>query len=129
MLLHSCITVHSMESAINVFESVLKLKHAYSFDVEPKTMRQLFHQDYPVHVRVYDAGNSLIEVFISPNLPKPGLVQHLCFDCDDRTAVVERAEAHGMTVRRFARKSGDVIFIQDTDGNLIELKEVSNRNQ
>lgn len=129
MLLHSCITVHSIESAVNLFESVLKLKHAYSFDVEPETMRQLFHQDYPVHVRVYDAGNSLIEVFISPNLPSPGAIQHLCFDCDDRAAVIKRAESHGMTIRRFVRKSGDVIFIQDTDGNLIELKEGSSRNQ
>lgn len=127
MLLHSCASVHSTETAIALFETVLGLSLSYTFDIDPDVMRHLFDQDFPVHVRVYDAGNCLIEVFISPCLPSPGAIQHLCFDCDDREAVAKRAQDLGMSIRRYERPKGDIIFIQDTDGNLIELKEVSGR--
>lgn len=127
MLLHSCISVRSTESAENLFKSVLRLSLAYRFDIERETMRQLFHRDSPAHVHVYNAGNCMIEVFIMPDMPDPGDIQHLCFDCKDREAVIRRALSHGMNIRRYARETGDVIFIQDKDGNLIELKEASGR--
>lgn len=127
MLLHSCISVRSTESAARLFESVLGLSLAYRFDIEPETMQKLFHRDSPAHVLVYNAGNCRIEVFIMPDMPAPGTIQHLCFDCNNRETAIHQAQAFGMKIRRYARETGDVIFIEDEDGNLIELKEASGR--
>lgn len=122
MLVHCGITVSSLENAREVFEDIFDLPVAWSFDVTPDVMAALFGISTDAHVRVYDLGNTRLEVFVIRDMPSPGRVQHLCMEFEDREPVIRRSKDSGFDVIRYSRADGDVVFVRDRDANLYELK-------
>jgi len=123
MLIHSCLTVRSKQNASLIFETIMGFELLYTFEIGAETLNTLFHVNQPAHARVYDAGNAQLEVFVMPDMPTPGSIQHLCFGFEDRDRIVDGFIREGMAVRRYHRENGDVVFCVDTDGNLYELKD------
>lgn len=124
MLIHSCITVSSLSNAQFIFESLFELPLLYTFEIEPEIIQSLFKVNLSAHARVYDTGNSRLEVFVIPEMPSPGPFQHLCLGFRDREPIIQKAVDAGFKVRRYRRPDAEVVFIVDTDGNLFELKSV-----
>lgn len=127
MLIHSCISVRSIENATLIFEKILALKLLYTFEIEASVLKTLFRIDAPAHARVYDTGNSKLEIFVIPDMPSPGPLQHICLGVADREAVAEKFIEAGLEVRRYRRSDGSVVFGVDRDGNLFELKTAPKR--
>ena len=125
MLVHSCVTVRSLENAIQVFEELFGFKLLYTFEIAPEVFKTLFHIEEPAHARFYDTGNSRLEVFVMDNMPKPGAFQHICLGFEDRNPVIEKAEELGFEVRRYHRDKSVIVFVVDADRNLYELKNRS----
>jgi catechol 2,3-dioxygenase-like lactoylglutathione lyase family enzyme len=123
MLVHSGIAVASKADAENLFEDILGLKLLYTFHIEPDTISTLFGIQTAADARVYEMINARLEVFIISGLQRksPGF-DHLCITVPDMSSTIEKAEKIGLTVRRFKRDTGDVVFMEDRSGNLFELK-------
>lgn len=128
MLVHCGITVSSLDNAREVFEGIFHLPVAWSFDVGPDVMSALFGIRTAAHVRVYDLGNTRLEVFVIQDMPPPGRIQHLCLEFEDREPVIRRSEDSGFDVFRYSRPGGDVVFVRDRDANLYELKDRTRRS-
>ena len=127
MLIHSCVSVRSIENATLIFEKILGLELMYTFEIGASVLNTLFRIDTPAHARVYDTGNSKLEIFVIPDMPSPGGLQHICLGVPDRDAIAEKFIEAGLEVRRYKRPDGSVVFGVDRDGNLLELKTVPER--
>jgi catechol 2,3-dioxygenase-like lactoylglutathione lyase family enzyme len=117
--------VSSEARAKLVFEDILGLERTKDFQAPAELIFALFGVDEPVRILVYGTGCADVEVFVSASAAgrAPGF-SHLCLECADRDGVVSRAAAAGFGVRRFARPDGSfIIFIQDPDANLYEIKQ------
>jgi catechol 2,3-dioxygenase-like lactoylglutathione lyase family enzyme len=122
-ILHAAIAVRSEAAARELFESVFELPEQYRFDVEESVCRLFFDVNFRANVIVFGCENATIEVFVldKPYPLKAGF-RHICLGFDDRLPVIERARKAGYRVEVLPRDSDDVIFIQDHDGNLYEIK-------
>ncbi len=124
ILQHASVTVCSEDAAVSVFEDLFEMPLLYTFPISAEIIYALFNIRGTADARVYDAGNSRIEVFIMTDPPIPGRTQHLCLGFPDRDLIVSRAESMGFEIRKFRRPDAEVIFIIDNDGNLFEIKSV-----
>lgn len=124
-LIHAGVCVSSEDRARLVFEDVFGLKSTKDFQAPAELIQTLFGVDEPVRILVYGAGPADIEVFVCATAAgrAPGF-SHLCLECADRDSLVSRARDAGFGVRRHARADGSfIIFIQDPDANLYEIKQ------
>lgn len=113
-----------------MFESLLQMPLLYEFEIDDRTLETLFDRKIPAHVRVYDAQECRIEVFIVEKPPvQNGSLNHLCFTVRNRHNIIDGARHLGFEIRQVARSTGDVIFIRDNDGNLYEIKEPECKNR
>ena len=124
ILQHACVTVCSVDAAVAVFEDLFEMPLLYTFPISTEIIDALFKIRGTADARVYDAGNSQIEVFIMADPPAPGRTQHICLGFPDRELIVSRAESMGFEIRKFKRPDAEVLFIIDNDGNLFEIKNV-----
>jgi len=122
MLIHSAVSVSSKENAIEVFETILGMELLYTFEIDERILDCLFGIRTDAHARVYDAGNSRIEVFVIEKPHVIGSFQHICLGVPNPDTTIRQAEECGLAIRRYQRPDAEVIFIQDRDGNFIEIK-------
>ena len=54
-----------------------------------------------------------------------GPIAHVCLDVKDPDALLARARAMDVPVLRVPRGDTEVIFVQDRDGNLFEIKKAA----
>ena len=125
MIDHICIEVSSKKNCRVIFEEVLGLKPAYSFEIEKEFMARMFDVHNPCEAVVYQAGDTKIEVFIRPEMEKLGKrTTHLCLIMPDRERVLKSAEESGLTILHHPREGRPLYYIRDHDGNLYEIKEL-----
>ena len=125
MIDHACVEVSSKERCREVFEEVLGLKPAYSFQVEKDFMERMFGIYSSCEAVVYRVGDAKIEVFIRPEMEKPGrITSHLCLLLPDRERILKSAEERGLSILHHPRDGRPLYYIRDHDGNLYEIKEL-----
>jgi len=101
MIDHICIEVSSKKRCREVFEEVLGLKPAYSFQIEQDFMERMFKISKSCEAVVYQAGDTKIEVFIRPEMEKSGgRTSHLCLLMLDRSGGGERTGRSAPSQRR-----------------------------
>jgi hypothetical protein len=49
----------------------------------------------------------------------------MCFGVADRPDLLARCEAGGLSVNRVPKGDVELAFVQDYDGNLVEIKELA----
>ena len=125
MIDHVCIEISSKERCREVFEGVLGLKLAYSFQIDKDFMERMFEIPNSCKAVVYKAGDTKIEIFIRPEMEKSGgRSSHLCLLSQDRQRVLKLAEEKGLVVLHHPRAGRPLYYIRDHDGNLYEIKEL-----
>ncbi|MBN1151062.1 hypothetical protein JXA84_07585 [candidate division WOR-3 bacterium] len=124
MIAHVAVTVSSKEYAEEFFKTVLQCKYMYSYGLDALTSRSLFGIEMPAHVYIYMSGEDWIEVFVLKGYKKNQTsFDHICFRMDDIPGIVARGQKQGYTFIRHKKSDKTVLFIQDKDGNLYELKK------
>ena len=121
---HIAIVCSSIERADRFYEGVLELKKIKSGTLDRVFGEQLFGISQECEMILYGNEDVRIEVFVAVSDPKmktPYL--HLCLEVKDRKSFVETCEKAGLTVKRIPRGDYLIIFIEDYDGNLFEIKE------
>lgn len=121
---HWGLTVSSETRARELFEKLFRMPVVKQFDVTESLSRSLFDIGGEARAIVFDAGGTVIEVFIDPeSARRANRYDHLCLAVEGRDALLKRAEEMGLKINRFRKGDREIVFIRDFDGNLYEIKE------
>ncbi len=122
--LHTAVAVSSADHGAAVFGELLGLPVTRTFAIGHELVQALFDRRGESEITVYDAGGTLIEVFVDEEMtPRTDLYDHLCFQVGDLEGLLDRAQQMGLEVRRYHTGVKEIVFMRDLDGNLYELKE------
>ncbi|MBW1726167.1 MAG: VOC family protein [Deltaproteobacteria bacterium] len=121
---HIAIICSSIERADRFYGGVLELKKIKSGTLDRVFGEQLFGISQECEMILYGNQDFRIEVFVTASVPKMKTpYQHICLEVQDRKSFVEKCDEARLTVKRFSKGDYLIIFIEDYDGNLFELKE------
>ncbi|MGD8768433.1 MAG: VOC family protein [Desulfobacterales bacterium] len=121
---HIAIVCSSIERADRFYEGVLGLKKIKSGTLDRAFGEQLFGISQECEMILYGNEDFRIEVFVTVSVPKMKTpYQHICLEVKDRQSFAEKCEQSGLIVKRFSKGDYLIIFIEDYDGNLFEIKE------
>jgi catechol 2,3-dioxygenase-like lactoylglutathione lyase family enzyme len=114
----------SIERADRFYEGILGLKKIKSGTLDRVFGEQLFDISQECEMILYGNEDFRIEVFVTVSGPKmKAPYVHLCLEVKDRKSFAKKCEEAGLTVKRIPRGDYLIVFIEDYDGNLFEIKE------
>lgn len=121
---HIAMVCSSIERADRFYEGVLDLKKIKSGTLDREFGEQLFDISQECEMILYGNEDFRIEVFVTVSDPKMKLPYvHVCLEVNDRKSFAKKCEEVGLTVKRIPRGDYLIVFIEDYDGNLFEIKE------
>ena len=103
--------------------TLLGLEKIRSKTVPADLSKKIFDRDDAY--RVVEYGNRVIkfEVFISTEKDsKLRRLDHICLEVADREDLLNRATTLELKTRKVPKQDDYIVFIEDFDGNLFELK-------
>ncbi len=121
---HMALVCSSIENADRFYEEVLGLKKIKSGTLDRTLGKQLFDISQECEIILYGNEDFRIEVFVTvsdPELKAPYV--HVCLEVKDRKSFTKRCEEAGLTVKRIPSGDYPIVFIEDYDGNMFEIKE------
>ena len=122
---HLAIVCSSIERADRFYEGVLELDKIKSGTLDRAFGEQLFGISQECEMILYGNKDFKIEVFVTVSDPKRKIpYHHICLEVTDRQSFAEKCEQSGLTVKRISKGDYLIIFIEDYDGNLFEIKEI-----
>jgi len=123
-LVHAGLVSSSEDRADRFFGSVLGLEKTRRSELSAELADRLFGVDGGCEIVYYGSGDVELEVFLT-RLPEtaPSIIGHLCLEVASRAELLERCAAVGVAVREAPKGDSLIVFIEDEDGNLFEIKE------
>ena len=123
-LIHAALVSRSEDRADRFFANVLGLEKTRKSELSAELADRLFGVDAGCEIVYYGSGDLEIEVFLTaPPEVAAGRVDHLCLEVASRAELLARCAAAGVPVREAPKGDYVVVFIEDEDGNLYEIKE------
>ena len=121
---HMAIVCSTVERADRFYKGVLDLKKIKSGIMDREFGKQLFDISQECEMILYGNEDFRIEVFVAFSDPKMKVPYvHVCLEVNDRKSFAKKCEEAGVTVKRIPRGDHVIVFIEDYDGNLFEIKE------
>ena len=121
---HIAIVCSSIEKADRFYEGVLGLRKLKSGTLDRVFGEQLFGISQECEMILYGNDDFRIEVFVTVSAAKMKTpYHHICLEVKDRKSFLKRCEEAGIGVKRISKGDYLIIFIEDYDGNLFEIKE------
>jgi len=121
---HVALVSRSETDSDRFFQGVLGLEKTRSKTVDAELCSRLFDLERDYRLVYYGNADLQFEVFLSERRDFAGShVGHVCLDVEDAEALVARCREAGFKVRKAPRGESFVIFVEDGDGNLFEIKQ------
>jgi catechol 2,3-dioxygenase-like lactoylglutathione lyase family enzyme len=90
---------------------------------EPLT-EQIFGRAHECKIILYGNEYFAIEVFVTARAQEKGpSFEHLCLEVEKREDFLAQCQSNGIEVKRIPKGDSLLVFIEDYDGNLFEVKE------
>jgi catechol 2,3-dioxygenase-like lactoylglutathione lyase family enzyme len=123
-LIHAGLVSSSEDRADRFFGGVLGFEKTRRSALSAELADRLFGVDGGCEIVYYGSGDLEFEVFLIA-LPEVAgsRIGHLCLEVESRAELLTRCEAEGVTVRKAPKGDSLIVFIEDEDGNLFEIKE------
>jgi catechol 2,3-dioxygenase-like lactoylglutathione lyase family enzyme len=121
---HVAVVCRTQENADRFYGTILGLKKIKTQVLEKNFMEALFGEPVACALVLYGNESLALEVFVPESFPdrrRPFV--HACLEVKDREEFAMRCEREGLVVKRIPKGNSLVIFVQDFDGNLFEIKE------
>jgi catechol 2,3-dioxygenase-like lactoylglutathione lyase family enzyme len=123
-LVHAGLVSSSEDKADRFFGGVLGLEKTRRSELPAELADRLFGVDEGCQIVYYGSGDLELEVFLIGLPPTAGSrIGHLCLEVASRADLLERCAAMGVAVRQAPKGDSLIVFIEDEDGNLFEIKE------
>jgi len=122
---HIAVSSNSEEEADKFFINLLELKRERDFVVSEDLMEQFFSIKKAQRIIRYENEDLSVEAFITDDKNQAlDKFTHTCLIVEDRIKLIERAKKLNIKVIQVPRKNseGFYLFIQDSYGNLFEIK-------
>ena len=121
---HLAVVCSTVERADRFFEGVLNLKKIKSGTLDRTFGEQLFDISQECEMILYGNEDFRIEVFVTVSDPKmKAPYVHVCLEVNHRKSFTKKCEEAGLAVKSIPRGDYMIVFIEDYDGNLFEIKE------
>jgi len=122
---HAAVVCESLENADRFYEGVLELGKKKIQTLDAGLSEQIFGISSPCQMVLYGNDDIAIEVFIPPRTPqKTRGFGHLCLQVENRATFLEACGVAGLAVKKILKGESWVVFLEDYDGNLFEIKEL-----
>jgi catechol 2,3-dioxygenase-like lactoylglutathione lyase family enzyme len=94
------------------------------FFIEAELTDKIFGTACRCRIVAYALDGQEVEVFI-PDIfhEERNPFNHVCLEVDDRKSLVAACEDAGVSINKISRGDKLLIFINDFDGNMFEIKE------
>jgi catechol 2,3-dioxygenase-like lactoylglutathione lyase family enzyme len=123
---HVALVRRSESESDRFFQGVLGLEKTRSKTVSAELCCRLFDLGRDYRLVYYGDDQLQFEVFLSESRDFAGPhVGHVCLEVDDADALLAKCAAAGLKVRKAPRGDSFVVFVEDEDGNLFEIKQRS----
>ena len=123
-LVHVALVSRSLINAERFFEQILGLQKVKEATLPKDLTQKVFNRPLECRALVYSGSGFAIEVFVTDAVKPPAdPLAHLCLEVEDREDFLERCRAAGLPVKRVPKGDSLLVFIEDFDRNLYEIKE------
>lgn len=121
---HAAVECKSPESADRFYKDILGLVKKKTQTLDVRLSEQIFGIASPCHMILYGNDDVAIEVFCPPKpLQKSPSFGHLCLEVENREALLESCAAAALPVKKIPKGDYLVVFVEDYDRNLFEIKQ------
>ena len=123
---HIAVVCSSRENSDRFYKGLLGLKEIKSAVLDKDLSGQVFGIACESQLILYGNDGIAVEVFVpSTAFTKVHTFAHLCLEVEDRGKFADSCLAGGVVVKKLPRGDSYLIFVEDYDGNLFEIKELS----
>ena len=123
---HVSVVCSSRENADRFYKEIIGLKEIKSALLDRELAGQIFDIACESQLILYANDDFTVEVFVpSSAFEKVNTFVHLCLEVEDREEFAVKCQAMGVVVKKIPKGDSELIFIEDYDGNLFEIKESS----
>ena len=122
---HAAVVCASRENADRFYGDILGLETIKTQTLGADLSEEIFGISSECEMVLYGRGDLAFEVFIPPEMPETHRnYRHLCLAVKDRKTFMDRCRAVGLAVKKIPKGETFVVFVEDFDRNLFEIKEV-----
>lgn len=122
--MHVGLACSSLKRAEKFYGELLGLRRSEIKTVDRASAQTLFGQDKEMLYLSYYNESLRVELFILNQEALPlSPPAHVCFEVDGLEEFLSRCFSSGITAKTVERREKRIIFINDFDGNLFEIKE------
>jgi catechol 2,3-dioxygenase-like lactoylglutathione lyase family enzyme len=131
---HIGVYTHDPVRLVEFYRTKLGFEHVATKSVGKELMSSVFKMPMPCTIDKLKFENVVLEVFSSKKgkfsgKPVDSLgVNHWGMNVEDKTYYVQELEEKGVPVIKFEGQGKWVFFVEDPDGNLIEIYEDKDRS-
>ena len=126
ILKHIALVCSSEANANRFYQDLLGLKKINSRILSSSLSRQIFNLDSEYKMVNYANDEIHFEIFLDPekNFPdKDKSMEHVCLQVDNIKMFLEKCRSLDVKIKQIPKENnGFIIFINDYDGNLFEIK-------
>jgi len=121
--IHTALVCRSEDNADRFYVGLLGLEKA-----EPKTLpavlsRATFGVEADLTIINYTGDGIHFEIFIADDIAaSPAKIEHTCIEVTSRSKFLEDCDRLNITVNQVPKGSKTLLFVEDLDGNLFEVK-------
>jgi len=121
---HVAVARRSERESDLFFVDLLGLERTRARDLAPELAGRIFGREVACRMVDYERGGIRFEVFVPADgqLGESGF-GHVCLAVEDREELLARCDGYDPRVIRVLREGGDIVFLEDRDGNLYEIQE------
>ncbi len=123
---HVAVVSSSRENSDRFYKGLLGLKEIKSAILDKELAGQIFDIACESQLILYANDDLTVEVFVPASaFKKVNTFVHLCLEVEDREEFAVKCQAMGVVVKKIPKGDSELIFVEDYDGNLFEIKESS----
>ena len=123
-LIHIGLVSSSESNADRFYGELLELPRIRKSELSAHLANELFGIDQSCDILYYGETPLLFEVFVTGwSEPAGKKISHACIEVPDCDDLLKRCGEIGFSVREAHKGDKLIVFIEDSDGNLFEVKE------
>ena len=123
---HVAVVCSSLEKADRFYQGILELEKIKTSTLSRNLAEQIFDRDIECQLILYSGEALSIEVFlVGTGKSTVRSFEHICLQVKNRETFLKRCQVAGLKVNRIPKGDSTLVFIEDFDGNLFEIKELA----
>ncbi len=124
--IHIGLVSSTADNAERFYGELLGLDKTRTSSLPAEFAQALFGVEDGCEIVYYGSGALVFEIFLTGRRePADGKISHTCIAVDDLQGLRQRCQQMGFGVREARKGDKVVVFLEDADGNLFEVKSRS----